>query len=53
MNPIIVPLIIVAAVILWFLLTIIFKPLGAFLSKIWKDTKNTMSDDEEENKNNE
>lgn len=38
MNPVFVILIIVAAVILWFILSFVFIPFGALLYKIWKNT---------------
>lgn len=41
-------LIIVGLVVLWFLLTFTFKPIGRFLSKIFSDTKNTLKDKEKE-----
>lgn len=44
-------IIIVAAIIVWFLLTIVFKPLGSFISKILDDTYETIKEKEEDNKN--
>ena len=37
MNPVFVFLVLVGAVILWFLLSALFYPFGRFLYRIWKD----------------
>ena len=37
MNPVFVFLVLVGAVILWFLLSALFYPFGRFLHRIWKD----------------
>lgn len=49
MNIVFYLLIIVGLVALWFLLTDIFKPLGQYLYKIYKDTKDVMSEKDEIN----
>ena len=57
MNPIMFPLVIVAAIILWFLLAAIFKPVGAILELLRNDVKKALKGNEkekkEENKENE
>ena len=35
-NPMLLPLVIILGVALWFILSFTFKPLGRFLSWIWK-----------------
>lgn len=37
MNPVFVFLVLVGAVVLWFLLSALFYPFGRFLHRIWKD----------------
>lgn len=45
-------LIILAAMVLWFLLSFLFKPLGKFLFRIFKDTKDIIEENDiKENKN--
>jgi hypothetical protein len=44
-------LVILAAILLWFLLSFVFKPLGKLGHRIWKDAQDAMNeDDENENK---
>lgn len=50
MNPIMFPLVIVAAIILWFLLAAIFKPVGAILELLWNDVKKALKGNEKEKK---
>lgn len=38
MNPVFIFLVILGAVILWFLLSFAFFPLGNLFSNIWEDT---------------
>lgn len=47
MNPILVIGVIILAVILWFVLTSLFKPLGNFLEKRWNKTVETMNEKDE------
>lgn len=42
----------IAVVTVWFLLTIVFKPLGTLLSKIWDDTSKTLNEKEEKEEDN-
>ena len=44
-------IVIIAAIVVWFLLTIVFKPLGSIISKIWDDTYKTIKEKEEDKKN--
>ena len=46
MNPILILGAVLVTVILWFLLTFLFQPLGKFLLRIIDDTIGTMEDDE-------
>lgn len=46
MNPVLVFLVIVAAIILWFLLSFVFVPFGRFISRIGKDALEEMNKDE-------
>lgn len=48
MNPVFVLLVIIAAIALWFLLSIVFEPVGKLVSKIWNNTMDIMN--KEENK---
>lgn len=50
MNPILVIGVIILAVILWFVLTSLFKPLGNFLEKRWNKTVETMNEKDEKEK---
>lgn len=43
MNPVFVLLVIIAAIILWFLLSIVFEPVGKIVSKIWDNTMDIMN----------
>lgn len=44
MNIVFYLLIVIALVILWFALTCIFKPFGKCLYRIYKDTKDVMTE---------
>ena len=37
MNPALIIIIALAAVALWFLLSFLFRPIGRFIYRIWKD----------------
>ena len=52
MNPVLVFLILIGTVILWFLLSFVFYPLGRFVYRIWKDANDEMNrkDKEKEEK---
>ena len=51
MNPVFVLIVIVSAVILWFLLSFAFKPIGRLFYRIWKDAVDKMNDKEIADKN--
>lgn len=42
MNPVFIILVIIGAIVLWFLLSFIFFPLGALVYRIWKDAIDEM-----------
>lgn len=46
MNPVLVFLVVIGAIVLWFLLSFIFFPLGKFISRIEKDAMEEMNKDE-------
>ena len=48
MNPAFIFLVILAVIILWFLLSFAFFPIGKFIYRIWKDAIDEMN--REENK---
>lgn len=50
MNPVFWLLVILAAIALWLLLSILFQPLGKYISKIFNDTVDIINDKEDEEK---
>ncbi len=48
MNPVFIVLVILASVLLWFLLSVVFFPLGKLLYGIWKDAVDEMNREEKE-----
>mgnify|MGYP000382401882 CR=1 FL=1 len=48
MNPIIFPIVIVAAILLWFMLSALFKPFGRLLEYLLENVEKSFK---EENKN--
>ena len=50
MNPVFVFLVLVGAVILWFLLSALFYPFGRFLHRIWKDAADEINREENKEK---
>ncbi len=48
MNPVFIALVILLAVVIWFLLAFAFKPIGKICSKIAEDAFDQMSDKNEE-----
>ena len=50
LNPVLVILIILAAIILWFLLSFIFFPFGKFISRIGEDAMEEMNKDKNDKK---
>lgn len=47
MNPIIVLLVIFGAILLWFICAFLFRPIGRFFKRLWKDAMNAMKDKEQ------
>lgn len=50
MNTVFVFLVILAAVVAWFLLSFVFYPLGRFIYRIWKDAVDEINREESEDK---
>lgn len=46
MNPVFIILIVLGAVLVWFLLSFVFYPLGKFIYRIWKDMIDEMNREE-------
>ena len=53
MNPVFVFLVLVGAVVLWFLLSALFYPFGRFLHRIWKDAVDEINREENKEKDKE
>ncbi len=54
--PVFIFLVFVLAAVLWVLLSFVFRPLGRFVGRVWKDAKDAMdeedpSEDDTANKN--
>lgn len=47
MNPAFIFLVIIIAIVLWFILSFIFFPLGKFLYRIWKNAIDKLNKEEE------
>lgn len=43
MNPAFIIIVILAAILLWFLLSFAFIPIGKFVYRIWKDANDNMN----------
>ena len=53
MNPVFILIVLLGLVALWFLLSFVYRPLGKFIYRIWKDADDAMNkEDEKENKDN-
>lgn len=48
MNPVFIFLVFVGAVTLWFLLSVVFYPLGNLLYRIWKNTVDKINKEDKE-----
>ena len=46
MNPVFIFLVILGAIVLWFLLSFVFYPLGKFIYRIGKDAMDEMNREE-------
>lgn len=53
MNPVFVVLVILGTILLWFLLSFAFIPLGKLIYRIWKDAIDEMNKREKEKENKE
>lgn len=53
MNPAFVILVLLGAVVIWFLLSFVFIPLGKFVHRIYKDAINQMEQDNNKQQKNE
>lgn len=45
MNPALIILILIGAVVLWFLLSFAFRPLGGLICKIWKNVDESINEE--------
>ncbi len=43
MNPVFILLVIIALILLWFLLSFVFVPLGKFILRLWTDANDEMN----------
>lgn len=50
MNPVFIFLVILAAIVLWFLLAGVFYPLGRILKKLWDDAYGEITRDDKKEK---
>lgn len=50
MNPVFIILIIASGILLWFLLSFAFKPLGKVLIRLWIDASDSINKDNKKNK---
>ena len=48
--PVFYILVIIAAILLWFLLAFMFKPMGKLGHRIWQDAVDAINEEENENK---
>ncbi len=46
--PVLYIYIVIGAILLWFLLAFLFKPIGKFFSKLWEDAINEMKEEKNE-----
>lgn len=51
MNPVFILLVILSAVLLWFLLSFAFKPIGKMFYRLWKDAVDSMKDENDSEQN--
>lgn len=50
MNPVFIFLVICGAIIVWFLLYKLFKPLGNFLAQAWENVIDEMKEENNQNR---
>ena len=48
MNPAFYILVLLAAFLLWLILSFMYKPLGKFAHRLWKDAKDAMNEEDKE-----
>ena len=53
MNPALLVLIIIGVILIYLLLSFLYRPIGKFLYRIFKDAENAIKDEEEESKEDE
>lgn len=49
MNPVLIILVLLLAVVLWFLLSFLFYPLGKIVNRIFKDAVDEINREDKEN----
>lgn len=52
MNPVLIVLVALGVVLLWFLLSFAFKPIGALFTALWKDAIDEIKEENKEEKEN-
>lgn len=52
MNPAFILLVLLGSVVVWFLLSFAFIPIGKFIYRIWKDAVDSINKEESEEKEN-
>lgn len=50
MNPAFILLVLLGAVVVWFLLSFAFRPIGRFIYRIWRDVVDSINKEESEEK---
>ena len=50
MNPVFIFLVLIGLAAVWFLLSFLFKPIGRFFCRIWKDAADEINENESEEK---
>lgn len=50
MNPVLIILVLLGGVLLWLLLSFLYRPIGKIVKKLLEKAKESMEDDETENK---
>ncbi len=51
MNPVLIALVLLAAVLLWFLLSFAFKPIGRLFGRLWEDAVDEIKENDKEKEN--
>ena len=50
MNPSFIVLMIIVCIAVWFLSSVLYKPIGKFIYKIYEDAIDSMTEESEDNK---